>query len=118
MLFFVIARPFLIFAPYVLNPPNPYSDCSMYTVKATKKNAVRMADTQMKEVLTKKFIPHVEAKRRFIRLRRIPSLGVEDAAVRCPVEPGSPREIYFCNSEAYFTGVPSGCSTGVKFSPR
>jgi len=30
----------------------------MYTVKATKKNAVRMADTQMKKVLTKKFIPH------------------------------------------------------------
>jgi len=58
MLFFIIARPFLIFAPYVLNPPNPYSDCSMYTVKETKKNAVRIADTQMKEVLTKKFIPH------------------------------------------------------------
>ena len=89
MLFFIIARPFLIFAPYVLNPPNPYSDCSMYTVKATKKNAVRMGDTQMKEVLTKKFIPHVEAKRRFIRLWRIPSLGAEDAAVRYPVEPGT-----------------------------
>jgi hypothetical protein len=27
----------------------------------------------------------------------------------CPVEPGSPREIYICNSEVYFTGVPSGC---------
>ena len=41
-----------------VEPPNPYSDCSMYTVKATKKNAVRMADTQMKEVLTKiRFIP-------------------------------------------------------------
>jgi len=33
-----------------------------------------------------------------------------------PVEPGSPREIYICNSRAYFTGVPSGCSTGVKFT--
>jgi len=32
-----------------------------------------------------------------------------------PVEPGSPREIFISNSGAYFTGVLSGCSTGVKF---
>jgi len=31
-----------------------------------------------------------------------------------PVEPGLPCEIYLCNSEAYFTRVPFGCSTGVK----
>jgi len=29
-----------------------------------------------------------------------------------PVEPGLPREIYDSDSAAYFTGVPSGCSTG------
>jgi len=32
------------------------------------------------------FTPPVEAKRRFIRLWRVPPLGVEDAAERCPVK--------------------------------
>ena len=32
------------------------------------------------------FTPPVEAKRRFIRLWRVPPLGVEDAAQRCPVK--------------------------------
>jgi hypothetical protein len=55
-----------------------------------------------------------------------------NACPACPVEPGSPRlpngilflrlfhrgEIYSCNSEAHFTGVPSGCSTGVECLPR
>jgi hypothetical protein len=34
----------------LVDPPNPYSDCSMYTVKETKKNAVRMADTQKNQL--------------------------------------------------------------------
>ncbi|MBW1614338.1 MAG: hypothetical protein JRJ57_10300 [Deltaproteobacteria bacterium] len=38
---------------------------------------------------------------------------VDPACPACPVEPGSLREIYSCNSGAHFTGVPFGCSTGV-----
>jgi len=49
-----------------------------------------------------------EAKRRFIRLWRIPALGVEDAEARCPACPAVPREIHVNEERSSFHWGSSG----------
>jgi len=65
----------------------------------------------------------VEAKRRFIRLWRVPPLGVEDAAERCPACPVAPEDGTGVAPEDGTgvapedgTGVGSENRTGVKFT--